>query len=161
MYVLAAVLVIGLLTWLFADLLQQQRNPNQSPGGSVDPAGNITLMLQRNREGHYVASGQVNGADVEFLLDTGATAVAVPAELAKKLDLAPGRPVKTVTANGIATAYLTKIDELRLGEIVERDIVATLVPNLPGGQILLGMSFLKRLDFSQRGDTLLLESQNQ
>ena len=95
---------------------------------------------------------------MEFLVDTGATAVAIPSELASRLRLRKGQQVSTITANGIAIAHTTTIDELQLGDIIEHHVPATLVPNLPGGQILLGMSFLKRLDFSQRDDTLVLET---
>jgi len=158
MYVLAAVLLIGLLTGLFSGLLGHRQNPNSNPQSKVDGTGSIKIELQRNNGGHYVASGWVNGEEVVFMLDTGATAVAVPLEFAEALALTPGRPVTSATANGYATVYTTMIDELRLGEIVEYQVPATLVPNLPGGQILMGMSFLKRLNFSQRGETLILES---
>lgn len=158
MYILAVIVLLGLLTTLFSELLERQQNPNSDPSSWTTENGNIQIELQRNRDGHYVANGYVNGQQVVFLLDTGATAVAVPAEFASKLSLHPGPEIDTVTANGIAAVHVTMIEELRLGDIVEYQVPATLVPNLPGGQILLGMSFLKRLDFSQRGDTLLIET---
>lgn len=158
MYVLAAILLLALLTGLFSGMLDHRQNPNSNPDSTVGPNGAVKIQLQRNSDGHYVASGEVNGRNVVFLLDTGATAVAVPLEFANQLSLTPGRQVQSATANGMATVYLTMIDELRLGDIVEYQVPATLVPDLPGGQILLGMSFLKRLDFSQRGEKLIIES---
>lgn len=158
MYVLAAILLLALLTGLFSGMLDRRQNPNFDPESEIGQDGRVKIQLQRNADGHYVATGQVNGTEVVFMLDTGATAVAVPLEFAEALALTPGREITTATANGYAEVYTTMIDELRLGDIVEYQIPATLVPNLPGGQILLGMSFLKRLDFSQRGEQLIIES---
>ena len=162
MYIIAAALLIALLTALFSGLLSHRNNPNKNPQTALTDSGHVQILLQRNAEGHYVANGFVNGTEVVFLLDTGATTIAVPIEMATQLSLKPGQQITTVTANGMTNAYLTNIKSVKLGEIIEYDVPAALVPNLPGGQILLGMSFLKRLDFSQRGDTLILESlQNQ
>ena len=158
MYIVAAALLIGLLTMLFSGLLSHRHNPNKNPETTLSESGRQQIHLRRNAEGHYVANGFVNEIDVVFLLDTGATTIAIPLELAPRLGLKPGRQINTLTANGVTNAYLTNIQRVQLGEIVEYDVPAALVPNLPGGQILLGMSFLKRLDFSQRGDTLILES---
>ncbi len=157
MYVLAAVLLIGLLTVLFSGMLSHRSNPNKRPDSVLSAGGRLQIVLQRNRGGHYVASGRVNNEKVVFLVDTGATTVAVPQEFAQKLSLVPGQQITTLTANGMSNAYTTTISSLQLGDIIEYDVDAVLIPNFPGGQILLGMSFLERLDFSQRGDTLILE----
>ena len=151
MYVLAAVLLIGLLTALFTGILNNQGNGNKS-------LAHERTILQRSSGGHYLARGRVNNEKVVFLVDTGATTVAVPQELASELSLIPGQEVTALTANGMSNAYTTIISSLQLGNIIEYDVEAVLVPNFPGGQILLGMSFLERLDFSQRGDTLILEA---
>lgn len=156
MYVVASVLAIALLTMLFDDAIEQQRNPNQSPQTLGTEDGRVSIVLERNRSGHYVFDGTVNGVAVEFLLDTGATDVSVPERIANLLQLRRGARLRAVTANGITTAYATTIDRLTVGGLEETNIRASIVPNLPGEQILLGMSFLKRLDFSQRGDTLIL-----
>ncbi|MFT4580957.1 MAG: aspartyl protease family protein [Gammaproteobacteria bacterium] len=156
MYIIASILLLVLLTSLFGDALERQRNPNASPTSLNPGEGPASTLLQRNRAGHYVFNGTVNGTTAEFLVDTGATAVAVPARLATSLGLQRGTPMQALTANGITTAYATRIDSLIIGEIEERDIAASIIPNFPGEQILLGMSFLKRLDFTQRGDTLIL-----
>lgn len=156
MYILASIALIGLMTILFDDAIERMGNPNTSPVSFVDDDGSQTVVLQRNRAGHYVLNGEVNGVSAKFLLDTGATLVAVPAALASELGLERGMRMTAVTANGPTTAYSTMIDSLRIGELEETRIVASILPDMPGSEILLGMSFLKRLDFTQRGDTLIL-----
>ena len=144
---------LGLLYLFFGEQLAQQANPNQQVQGAyVDGAREIAL--QRNRAGHYVASGLINQQPVTFLLDTGATAVSVPAHLAEQLGLRAGAALRVNTANGVATAYRTTINELRIGNIVLRDVDANITPGMEISEILLGMSALKQVEFSQRGATL-------
>ena len=66
---------------------------------------------------HYLANGRINGRLVTFLLDTGATQVAIPGRMANLLGVEPGPAVQVRTASGIATAYRTEIAELQLGDI--------------------------------------------
>jgi aspartyl protease family protein len=91
------------------------------------------------------------------MLDTGATNVAVPQAVANKVGLRKGRAVQVNTANGIATAYTTVIDQLNLGEIQLFDVKASIVPGMQGNQILLGMNVLKQVEFRQLGDQLTLK----
>ncbi len=150
------ILLIGLLTLMFNNILERQHNPNQQLALQQESAGNPEVRLKRNKYGHYVASGRINGQPVVFMLDTGATDVAVPAQLADRLGLKRGRKRLYQTAKGPATAYATVLDQVRLGNIKVRDVRASINPDMPGEEVLLGMSFLKQLDFSQRGDTLTL-----
>lgn len=156
MYILASVLVLVLMTMLFGDAIDRQRNPNREPDSISTDDGETSIILQRNSNGHYVFNGKVNGVAAEFIVDTGATSVSVSGSFAEKIGLNKGPQQRAITANGITLAYATRIDSLVVGDIEEHDVAASIVPNLPGDQILLGMSFLKRLDFSQRDDTLVL-----
>ena len=90
------------------------------------------------------------------MLDTGATGVAIGTAVANELGLKRGRRIATRTANGIAASYLTTLDTVSVGGISVRNVDATIAPGLRGEEILLGMSFLKNIEFSQRGDTLIL-----
>lgn len=119
------------------------------------------MKLLGNGQGHFVASGQINGQPVEFMLDTGATDVAVPAELADRLGLQRGPPVTLSTANGRSQGYRTRLDRLKLGDIVLQDVRALVAPGLGGEQVLLGMSALKQLEFTQRSGTMLLRQTKQ
>ncbi|MDM8547706.1 TIGR02281 family clan AA aspartic protease [Candidatus Venteria ishoeyi] len=156
MMIAAWALLLGLLTWFFADLEKQQSNPNSRPQSRTDERGRPEVVLQRNRYGHYVASGKINRKPVIFLLDTGATSVAVPQSVAKRLNLHRGAPRQVNTANGVVTAYDTQLDSVQLGNIVLEQVRGVITPNMQSNEILLGMSFLKRLEFTQRGDILIL-----
>lgn len=134
---------------------QRQQNPNTEVT-SQQGEGYIEVKLLGNAQGHFVASGRINNVPVEFLLDTGATDVAVPMDLARLLALPKGVPVTLNTANGRTQGYQTRIDRLQLGAIVLRDVRAVAAPGLEGEQVLLGMSALKKLEFTQRGGTMLL-----
>lgn len=154
MLVLAWVLVFAGLYWFFSDWNERQFNPN------VDHAvvNGAELVLQRNRGGHYVAPGIINGEAVTFLLDTGATQVALPSSLAKKLALRRGPNVQIQTANGMVVGYQTRLVSVQLGPIEVRNVSALVTDGLGEDAVLLGMSFLKHVEFTQRGDRLILKS---
>ncbi len=152
----AFVLALGILTMLFAARLERQRNPNGWPDGVEGGGGIVTVTLAANRQGHYLANGSINGRTVEFLVDTGATTIAVPQVVAERIGLKPGAPMTVVTAAGPARAYATRIESVVLGGIERRDLPATIVPRMSGGEVLLGMNFLGTLEFAQRGNQLEL-----
>lgn len=154
----AWVLLAGLLTVLFSDVLERQHNPNQQVQINPGNNGRDEIVLLRNRLGHYVATGQINGTEVEFLLDTGATNVAIPEQVATSLGLKRGLPLTTYTANGIVYTYATTLDRVALGSISATNVSANINPHMTGNQILLGMSFLKRFELLQRGDQLTIRS---
>jgi len=149
------VLVLVGLTALFSYWIDALRNPNRAVRSTVS-ARSVEIVLERNRQGHYHLSGLINGREVEFLLDTGATLVSVPESVARALNLPRGTDVPVQTANGMARAWQTRLATVRLGEIELHDVRAHINPGLSSGEVLLGMSVLKQLDFSQRGNTLTL-----
>ncbi|MDZ5604250.1 TIGR02281 family clan AA aspartic protease [Pseudomonas sp. RP23018S] len=144
-----------LATRFFGEWEARRDNPNRQVQ-SEHGAGFIEVRLLGNGQGHFVVDGLINGQAVHFMLDTGATDVAIPEGVAQQLALARGAPVTVSTANGRAEGYRTRLDELALGDIHLRNVRALVVPGLDGEQILLGMSALKQLEFTQRGGTLLL-----
>lgn len=155
MMVLAWVAGLALAAQWFSGWEERRRNPNQAPI-SMQSGQTVEVRLERNRQGHYLANGQINGQSVTFLLDTGATFVAVPASLAERLRLQRGRPIMVNTANGLTESWSTRIDTLQLGDIRLHDVSAGIVPGIMGEDVLLGMSALKQLDFTQRGGELIL-----
>lgn len=146
---------IVFLGYLFNHFIQKQNNPNQSISTAI-VNGVKEVTLTRNKHGHYVASGKINGQPVIFLLDTGATDVAMSAQLAAKLQLKQGRRFKVSTANGIVNAHRTRIDSVALGEIELNNVAATILKDGPVSQVLLGMAFLKHLELVQKGNQLTI-----
>jgi aspartyl protease family protein len=153
--------VVGLIivVLLFQDFMEDARNPNRTPQAETGPNGAPQVVLQRNRAGHYVADGAINGHPVVFLLDTGATQVALPLDLARrlKLPLHPGGVGRT--ANGDVATWSTRLDSVTLGGLTAERVPATVLPGMEGTEVLLGMSYLKRFELIQRGDTLTLRPQ--
>lgn len=150
------ILFAVMLTLLFGFLMDRQRNPNQSLETRISVDNVREVVLKRNRIGHYVASGTINGRAVEYLLDTGATHVAIPESLALKLGLTRGKPIPTSTANGVITTYATVLDRVELGGIMLRNVRASINPHTLDDEVLLGMGFLKHLELIQKGDLLMI-----
>jgi aspartyl protease family protein len=156
MMILAWLTLLALGAAYFGDVLQRQINPNQQLETRYADAGVREVVLQRNRFGHYVTSGEINGKPVTFMLDTGATGVAIPDAVARRLGIPRGRAYRTQTANGTAVSYAALLDTVAVGDIVLSDVQAGIAPGMGIEQVLLGMSFLKHIEFTQRGDSLIL-----
>ena len=156
MIYVAWLMVLGLLFLFFNSFLDNKRNPNQNP--STQSLSDVTreVTLQRNRSGHYFANGTINGQPVVFLLDTGATRVSIPAQVANRLNLQRGAAMLASTANGTITTYSTELDSVAVGLVKLHGVRASINPHMESDEILLGMSFLKHLELIQRGDTLIL-----
>lgn len=155
MYILAWVIAFGLVAAFFNDLLKDQQNPNNQHTSRITNE-RYELVLKPNRQHHYLSTGTINHQKVVFLLDTGATDVAIPAKLAKKLGLSKGREQYVYTANGRAKVYSTNLQSLTLGDIRLSNISANISPGMDDEIILLGMSALKHLEFTQKGELLIL-----
>lgn len=151
----AWIAALFVLYWWFNNFLQDKENPNQQVV-SYQENGEAVVTLQQNSRGHYLANGLINGRDVTFLLDTGATQVAIPGRLAQELGLTQGTRIQVRTASGIADAFQTEVSELQLGEIRLYNVSATIVPDYDSQHILLGMSALRSLEFSQRNQVLTI-----
>ncbi len=146
------------LAFLFAGfdyLISQRNNPNQNVLTAVNGLQK-EIVLQRNVYGHYVTQGTINNKAVTFLLDTGATDIAIPEALADKIGLIKGRAITVKTANGNVRAYRTHLDSVAIGEIALYDMNATILTNITGKEILLGMSFLKHFELIQKGKELTI-----
>ncbi len=154
MMLAAAVGFLLLLTFVFSGLIEDRRNPNQQVQ-SQRVGGGVEVVLDSDRQGHFIASGAINGRDVTFLVDTGATLVSVPEEMADELGLERMARIGLETAAGPVTGWMTRIDEVRLGEIVQRDVRAAISPGR-SDTILLGMSFLRDLEMSHSDGQLRL-----
>lgn len=155
MLIIAWAAALFLATRFFGDWEQRQENRNTTVT-SEHGDGFVEVQLVSNRQGHFVMTGQINARPVQFMLDTGATNVAIPDGVAEKLRLERGARVQVSTANGRTEAFRTTLERLQIGDIVLNNVRALVVPGLDGDQVLLGMSAIKQLEFTQRGGTLLL-----
>ncbi|MGO4999425.1 retropepsin-like aspartic protease family protein [Oceanisphaera sp. W20_SRM_FM3] len=151
MWLMVWVLALGLLTWFFQQKLTHDNNPNQA----IRQLDAQTIVLEQNNRGHYLASGQINDLGVVFLLDTGATQVAVPQALAAKLQLKKGAAVRLSTAAGTVTGYATRIKSLSLGPFTLYDLSAVIMPS-DSNEILLGMNALRQFELIQRNGQLTI-----
>ena len=149
---LAALGLLGGLYLLFSAL------ENGDGGGmvsSVDSSGAAMVVLEQDRNGHYEAEGQINGRAVTFLVDTGATDVALPESTARTLGLDFGPKVQVMTAAGPSNAWMTRLDEVTVGGIRRKNVRATITSGEFNG-ILLGMSFLKHYSLQQQDGKLVI-----
>jgi aspartyl protease family protein len=120
-------------------------------------SGPATTTLTADDRGHFVVDGQINGGSVRFMVDTGATTVALSASDASRLgiDYRKGETSYLRTANGVTSAYKVKLDTVRVGDITLNNIDAVVLEvELPVA--LLGMSFLNRMEMKRDGQIMVL-----
>ena len=146
------VIVAG-VSWLFYAYTEGELNPNRVPQVS----GSGEIVLKRNRAGHFTAGGAINGHPVTFLVDTGASQIAVPPQLAQQLDLKRGVPIQLMTAAGPARGYMTRLQSVELASLSLNDASAIIAEGMHPEMVLLGMNFLRQLEITQRGDELILK----
>ncbi|NML44718.1 TIGR02281 family clan AA aspartic protease [Ramlibacter sp. G-1-2-2] len=128
-----------------------------SMGSTESPRGN-RIVLPVGSGGHFFASGSINGKPVEFLVDTGATSVAMSVGDAQRLglDYQSGRPIGVNTANGVVPAWLLRLGSVRIGDVEVYDVDAVVSPaSMP--YVLLGNSFLNRFQMTRQNDQMVLE----
>ena len=155
MTVAAWLIFLAILFGIFDYSTSQRNNPNQNIVTAANGHKKEVTLL-RNAYGHYVSNGTINGQKVVFLLDTGATEIAIPEHLANKIGLNKGRDFIVKTANGNVRAYRTHLDDAAIGDIIRYDLNATILTNMTGNEILLGMNFLKHFEITQIGKTLTI-----
>lgn len=122
------------------------------------PAGGREIVISAGPGGHFVAGGTINGRAVRFMVDTGATMIAIGREDAARLalDLRQGRAAVTETANGPVTARLLTLDAVRVGDVELRSVEAIVLPaSMP--YVLLGNSWLARFQLRRDNDVMRLE----
>jgi aspartyl protease family protein len=126
-------------------------------GATAAPAGR-KIVLSASSGGHFVTQGAINGRTVQFMVDTGATAIAMGAADAERLgiDYRKGQLGRGNTANGAVPFYHVKLSSVRVGDVEVYDVEAAVLPN-SNGHILLGNSFLSRFQMTRFNDQMVLE----
>ncbi len=130
------------------------------PKVGVAGPGNGSIEIPRSRNGHFYVAGAIDGQPVTFMIDTGASAVAIGSSLAQRMNLPRGRATTLQTANGIAPAEETVAQQISLGNITLREVRVLVLANL-GSEALLGQNVLRHLEVVQTADTMQLKAKPQ
>lgn len=125
------------------------------------PSGNRNLSIPRDSRGHFQTEGRIDGQRIDFMVDTGASVVALNEKSAARFGFRPSRSdykATVTTANGTIKAARTRIAMLDVGGLVVRDVDAMVLPDEALSENLLGLSFLSKLKrFAYANGTLVLE----
>lgn len=117
------------------------------------------VQVFKDTTGMYRANGAINGHPVHFLVDTGATSVAMNAAHARRLGIQymlEGKKGLVSTASGVAEAYYIKLDSVSVDSIKLHNIDAVVLEGVGTSEVLLGMSFLSRLKVEYQGQVMRL-----
>ena len=127
-------------------------------GGAVPRRAAREIVVSASSGGHFLPAGAINGRTVRFMVDTGATLVALGRDEAQRLglDLANARAGISQTANGPVPVQIIVLDRVRVGEVEVTQVGAVVLPQ-PMPYVLLGNSFLTRFQMRRDNDVLRLE----
>lgn len=116
------------------------------------------IVLQESGGGHFVTAGQINGRAVQFMVDTGATFIAMSTQDAERIGLnyKTGQPVRMSTANGDTMGYRIKLSSVRIGEVEVYEVDAVVTP-MGMSALLLGNSFLSRFQMKRENNVMTLD----
>jgi aspartyl protease family protein len=130
-----------------------------STGNAAASAGRGSrITVHESSGGHFMTAGQINGRAVQFLVDTGATSIAMSAQDAERAGIAykTGPAVQMSTANGVTQGWRIKLSSVRVGDVEVLDVDAVVVPQaMPF--LLLGNSFLSRFQMRREGHLMTLD----
>ncbi|MDO5652781.1 MAG: TIGR02281 family clan AA aspartic protease [Brachymonas sp.] len=129
-----------------------------SAGGGEEGGDGRRIVLPQTGGGHFVTTGAINGKTVQFMVDTGATTVAMDVGTAQRIGLnyKNGRAIRGYTANGVAEGWAVKLNSVRVGGVTVHDVDAAVLQTSMNG-VLLGNSFLNRFTMTRDGDRMVLE----
>jgi aspartyl protease family protein len=126
--------------------------------GAGSSARGNRITLTAGSGGHFLTPGTINGKAVQFMVDTGATSVAMSAMEAERAGIRykNGTPVRMGTANGVTQGYRLQLDSVRVGDVEVFGIEAVVIPQ-PMPYVLLGNSFLNRFQMKRENELMTLE----
>ena len=138
-------IVIAAIWIALASIIYYLSDNIQNPNKLNSLGQESTVILKRGMDGHYRAEALINGEKVNVLVDTGASGVAISQNIADRLKLSSIDVIRTNTANGDSVGYMVRLKSVKLGGVDAKDVSAMIAPGLEG-DVLLGMSFLNRMD---------------
>lgn len=130
----------------------------QSISANFASSNKPSVTLIADGRGHFVTSGTINGVTTQFLVDTGATSIAMSVAEARRLGVnyLRGEHGSISTAGGVVSAYRVMLDRVKVGDIVLNAVEGMVIEGPTMSITLLGMSFLNRLEMKRDGTTLTL-----
>jgi aspartyl protease family protein len=119
------------------------------------------VVLAADSRGHFINTGQINGQHMQYVVDTGASSVAIGKTDADRMGLKylQGQPMRLSTANGVAQGWRIRLDSVRIGDVEVFGIDAVVTPQ-PMPYVLLGNSFLGQFQMTRTNDQMVLEKRN-
>lgn len=126
-------------------------------GGAASASGGSRIVIAAGPGGHFSPRGSINGKAVQFVVDTGATSVALSQDLADQIGLnwRAGSRTLSQTANGPVGVYVVSLNEIRIGDVTVYGVEAVVLPS-PLPLVLLGNTYLRRFSMLRESDTLVL-----
>ncbi|NQD36881.1 TIGR02281 family clan AA aspartic protease [Permianibacter sp. IMCC34836] len=121
----------------------------------------LRVQIARDNHGMFRTAGAINGIPVSFMVDTGATSIAMSASMAARLGIAfrhEGKPMMVQTASGVVKAWQVMLKTVKVGEIERALVEAAVIEAETGSEILLGMSFLSTVKLEKQNNLLVLEA---
>ncbi len=134
--------------------------PKARIGGNYVKPKSKDYRIVRGNDGHFRTQGQINGRSVDFMVDTGASTVAMSESTARRLNISyigKGTPMVSQTASGLVRSYRVKLDSVTIGGIALHHVDGSVIEGNAPPEVLLGMSFLNQLDMQNQGNVLLLQ----
>ena len=132
---------------------------SERAGGGFEEPAQRSVRITRDRQGHFRVAGTIEGQPVSFLVDTGATVLAMSSLHARQLGIDYARdntPTRVVTAAGPAPSYYVELESVEVGGLRVRGVRAAVVEGGYPLEILLGMSFLRHVGLRERAGVLTL-----
>ena len=133
----------------------------EAPVSVGSRTGGRRVVLMADARGHFINTGMINGTRMQYMVDTGASTVAIGKPDADRMGLqyTKGQPVQMNTANGVAQGWLIRLDSVRIGDVEVYGVEAVVTPqSMP--YVLLGNSLLGAFQMTRTNDQLVLEKRN-
>ncbi len=153
----------GYFTQYFEKVLTapKEAQPATAMAATPAPSGGRTVTIPRDKRGHFQVNARVDGRQVDFMVDTGASLITLTATSAARLGIRPPArdfTAQVKTANGTARAARTELNRVEIDGVVVRNVAALVMPDEALSENLLGLSFLSKLRrFEYANGKLVLE----
>ena len=157
---LLALLALAVAAFAPRYLMHPQTNAAVIARATPETPNSRTISIVRGQNGHFRVDGRVDGRRIGFMVDTGASSIALREGDAARLGIHPARRDYTArisTANGVIMAAPVELGRVEIGDLMVRNVAALVLPDEALGENLLGMSFLGQVHWQYQSGKLVLE----